>query len=113
MVRNIIEVKKPINRGVTEIVTSEEYKLNNINVKAPKIVGIASINENFDASFRLNPKIRAAVIAVPDREAPGIRAKVWISPINKAPSIVRFARDLFCFANLKDKNNKIAKEIFA
>ena len=52
---------------------------------APKIVGMPNIKENFDASLRFIPINRAAVIAVPERDAPGIRAKHWKNPINKAP----------------------------
>ena len=43
-----------------------------------------NINENLDASFKLNPNNKAAVIAVPDLEAPGIRAKHWNIPMIKA-----------------------------
>ena len=41
-------------------------------------------NENFDASFRFKPINNAAVIAVPDLDAPGKRAKHWTIPINTA-----------------------------
>ena len=44
-----------------------------------------SIKENFDESLRFMPINNAAVIAVPERDAPGIRAKHWTIPINKAP----------------------------
>ena len=43
--------------------------------KAPNIVGMLNIKENLDASFKLNPNNKAAVIAVPDLEAPGNKAK--------------------------------------
>ena len=43
--------------------------------KAPNIVGMPNIKENLDASFKLNPNNKAAVIAVPDLEAPGNKAK--------------------------------------
>ena len=39
------------------------------------IVGIASRNANFEASFIFNPINRAAVMTVPDLDAPGINAK--------------------------------------
>ena len=55
---------------------------------APRIVGIASINENLDASFRFKPTKRAAVIAVPDLEAPGKRENTWKKPIQSAPTSV-------------------------
>ena len=42
---------------------------------APAIVGIDSIKENFAASVLLKPKNNAAVIAVPDLDAPDIKLK--------------------------------------
>ena len=39
-----------------------------------------NINENLDASFKFKPMNRAAVIAVPDLDAPGINAKHCTSP---------------------------------
>ena len=41
---------------------------------APKIVGILNKNANLDASFRFKPMNKAAVIAVPDLDAPGNKA---------------------------------------
>ena len=52
--------------------------------KAPNIVGMLNMKENLDASFKLIPINKAAVIAVPDLEAPGNKAKVWNIPINRA-----------------------------
>ena len=52
--------------------------------KAPNIVGMPNKKENFDASFKLNPNNKAAVIAVPDLEAPGNKAKDWNTPTNIA-----------------------------
>ena len=70
-----IETRKPmiserLLRYTSELTTSRSKK-----TKAPKIVGIPSIKENFDASFKLKPINKAAVIAVPDLEAPGSNAK--------------------------------------
>ena len=48
------------------------------------MVGIPNINANLDASFKFNPISNAAVIAVPDLDAPGMRAKHWNAPINNA-----------------------------
>jgi hypothetical protein len=42
---------------------------------APKIVGILNKKANLEASFKLKPMNNAAVIAVPDLEAPGKSAK--------------------------------------
>ena len=43
--------------------------------REPNIVGILNMKENFDASLRFIPINSAAVIAVPERDAPGIKAK--------------------------------------
>ena len=66
-----------------------------MKVSAPKIVGIASKKANFEASFKLNPIKSPAVIAVPDLEAPGINAKHWNNPINKALRRVMLIRVFF------------------
>ena len=52
--------------------------------KAPNIVGMLNIKENLDASFKLNPNNKAAVITVPDLEAPGNKARDWNTPTNNA-----------------------------
>jgi hypothetical protein len=39
--------------------------------KAPRIVGMLNKKANLEASFKFNPMNKAAVIAVPDLEAPG------------------------------------------
>ena len=70
----IAEILNPINK-LTKLITSKELKLSiSKNVNAPSMVGILSKNANLDASFKLRPIRRAAVIAVPDLEAPGIKA---------------------------------------
>lgn len=51
---------------------------------APAIAGIAIINEILDADSRLKPRKRAAVMVNPEREAPGISAKIWVAPIKIA-----------------------------
>ena len=70
-----IEVKNPIARlekfGDISKVCASIIKKN----KAPNIVGIPNINENLEASLRFIPMNKAAVMAVPDRDAPGISAK--------------------------------------
>ncbi len=47
----------------------------NKKTRAPKIVGIAKRKANLDASFKFKPIKSAAVIAVPDLDAPGNSAK--------------------------------------
>ena len=70
----IAEILNPINK-LTKLITSKELKLSiSKNINAPSMVGILSKNANLDASFKLRPIRRAAVIAVPDLEAPGIKA---------------------------------------
>ena len=51
-------------------------------------MGIAKRKANFEESFKFKPIKRAAVIAVPDLDAPGNKAKTWKAPINNAPIIV-------------------------
>ena len=60
---------------------------------APSIVGIARRKANFEESFRFKPIKRAAVIAVPDLDAPGNKAKTWKAPMNNAPIIVSSIKD--------------------
>ena len=43
--------------------------------KAPRIVGMLNKKANLEASFKFKPINKAAVIAVPDLEAPGKSAK--------------------------------------
>ena len=43
--------------------------------KAPKIIGMLNKKANLEASFKFKPINKAAVIAVPDLEAPGKSAK--------------------------------------
>lgn len=58
--------------------------LYSVNALAPTITGIAMKNENSAAAARLRPRIIAPMIVAADREVPGIRARVWKSPIAKA-----------------------------
>ena len=71
----IIDVKKPMLILSRSKLAFSLFKSKMSKVNAPRIVGIASKNANFEASFRLNPIKRPAVIAAPDLEAPGIKAK--------------------------------------
>ena len=75
MYANINVVKKPINVVKMLIFVSKFFISKKLNKIAPAIVGIDSIKENFAASVLLKPKNNAAVIAVPDLEAPDIRLK--------------------------------------
>ena len=45
-------------------------------IRAPKMVGIAKRKANLEASLRFSPKNKQARITTPDREAPGINAKI-------------------------------------
>ena len=71
----VIDVKNPMIILNRSKLTFPLFKSKISKVNAPRIVGIASKNANFEASFRLNPIKRPAVIAAPDLEAPGIKAK--------------------------------------
>ena len=76
---------------------------------APKIVGIASINENLDASFKFKPIKRAAVIAVQELEAPGKRENTWKNPIKRAPKKGNCITFLLLKFNLNANNKSEAK----
>ena len=71
----IIDVIKPTSNDPTLIICSEDIKSMTKKTNAPNIVGIASMKENFEASLKFRPINSAAVIAVPDLEAPGNKAK--------------------------------------
>ena len=68
-------------------------------------------NANFAESFNVNPISIAPVIAVPDLEAPGIRAKHWNIPMIKAALKVKSTNLKFSFLCKKTSNNKIANTI--
>ena len=77
-------VKKATNAEITKPKTSSN--LNRLRfdaiespikkTNAPKIVGIASKKENFEASLKFKPKNKPAIMTTPDLEAPGINAKI-------------------------------------
>ena len=105
----IIDVKKPMLILSRSKLTLSLFKSIISKVNAPRIVGIASKNANFEASFRLNPIKRPAVIAAPDLEAPGIKAKHWNNPIKPAPKIVILMRVFLPLLFRKAKSNIDAK----
>ena len=51
---------------------------------APKIAGMLSKNEKRAALSRVSPKAKAAVMVVPERDEPGIRATAWARPMSRA-----------------------------
>ena len=57
---------------------------------APPITGTDSSSENRAAESLSRPSCRAMVIVTPLREAPGISAATWATPINIACLAVRF-----------------------
>ena len=80
---------------------------------APKIVGILNKKANLEASFKFKPMNNAAVIAVPDLEAPGKSAKTWNNPINKAHMILSSTNVLLAelYRYAKNKNPEKIKSI--
>ena len=109
----IIEVKKPTIIFIISNSTTSVFKSKLSKIKAPNIVGIESKKANFEASLRFNPINSAAVIAVPDLEAPGINAKHWKIPMKKAVYNVIFIRSLLPLFLKKAKNKTTAKNKFA
>lgn len=71
----IIDVKKPILMLSKSKLTFSLVKSKKSRINAPIMVGIANKKANLEASFRLNPIRSPAVIAAPDLDAPGIKAK--------------------------------------
>ena len=69
------EIEKPTKSCKRSISTPGAIISSKRKTRAPNIVGIPSKNANLDASLRLKPAIKPAVIAVPDLDAPGIKAK--------------------------------------
>lgn len=61
----------------------------NVRVVAATIVGIARRKENRAAATRENPKHRAQVMVMPEREVPGINASTCATPISIAYDAVR------------------------
>ena len=82
-IRKYLIVKKATIDDVTKPTTNIDiliftwYKAKSAIKKtsAPSIVGIAKRKANFEESFKFIPIKRAAVIAVPDLEAPGNKGK--------------------------------------
>jgi len=78
---------------------------------APRITGIDNKKENFAAEFFSMPLAKAAVTVIPDLEIPGIIAKLWKIPINKASLVVILLSCFFPFGNNVDKYNMILLHI--
>jgi len=106
----MLEVKKPTTKEIILIWVSYRTKSPIKKTSAPKIVGIANKKANFDESFKFNPINKAAVIAVPDLDAPGNKAKTWNIPIKIAPAIVSSIKlldeALYLYAKSKKPANK-------
>ena len=81
---NIIEVRNPDIKITKSNDIATLFKSVSNKIIAPRMVGIPNKNANLDASFKFSPINNAAVIAVPDLDAPGMRAKHCIIPMNKA-----------------------------
>ena len=68
----------------------------------PKIIGIATKNENLDASSCFNPETTPPVIVDPERETPGSSEIIWKIPTKRAsfklislsPRVLLFERKL-------------------
>lgn len=78
-----IPISKIINCPIENILPSRK-NLNIFSPLAPNITGIARKNENSAATYLEQPKIIAPRIVEPEREVPGISAKIWKAPIMKA-----------------------------
>ena len=114
MVKNATKAEpmKPV-KIINKSFNSNKYApFNNINAKAPKMVGMLNKNANFEVSFKFKPIINAPVIAIPDLEAPGKIANAWKQPINKAAVRVNSVKDFDWVEILKTAYNKTANKRF-
>ncbi len=66
--------------------TASPFKkvFNTINKPPAKITGMDKSMENSAASFLFNFKKRPAVMVIPERLVPGIKANAWKQPMTKA-----------------------------
>ena len=78
IVKNAInaEIKKPKIKSDLSRLRFDAIESPIKKTSAPRIVGIASRKENFEASLKFKPKNKPAIITTPDLEAPGINAKI-------------------------------------
>ncbi len=77
----IIGVSKP--SGMPSLAS-----LANLNNTAPPITGTLIKKLTRAAASRVKPNLRAAVIVMPEREVPGLRAITWARPISIASRAV-------------------------
>ena len=66
------ELSNPTTNGA--LITTEKSSFLDSNIAALAMIGAAIRNENLAASSLLKPLIRAPVIAIPERDTPGIIA---------------------------------------
>ena len=65
--------------------TSEKpikYKSYICSTDAAKMTGIANKKENFEDSTLPSPINKPMVMVIPDRDTPGIKARIWARPIS-------------------------------
>mgnify|MGYP004339963069 FL=1 len=74
MYPTINELTSAANKMLYDICVGWSTKSIAVISPAPKIIGIASKNENFAASLGFKPSNVPIVIVMPDREIPGIIA---------------------------------------
>ncbi len=92
--------------GVVDKTRSANFKLD-----AAAIVGIEIRNEIREASSRVNPVSKAAVMVIPDLDVPGISARHWLAPIRSAFFQSRSASLGLCLPRRSAANSKIANTI--
>ena len=68
----------------------------NSSIPAPKITGHESKKEILAESLLAYPRKRAAIMVTPDREAPGISARLCAAPIMSASLKVKPSIAVFC-----------------
>ena len=84
----IHETAIPIAKS-TVITEGSEIRPGNLTMAAPKMMGVASKNENLAAPSLFKPISSPVVIVIPERETPGMIARAWDIPINRlVPKVI-------------------------
>ena len=105
---------KPTNRGKISIFpipsTNTDF---NSTIPAKVMAGIPNKKENRAAVARSKPRNNPAVMVEPERDTPGIKAKVCANPINISSRGVRCSKSRFLVPIFSANPNKNAITIEA
>ena len=85
-------------------------KLKDCHITAIQIAGIDNKKENFKAWILSKPSKSAKAIVIPDLEVPGINARAWPTPINKAMLEDKLRPVMFFFPKISEAHKNIPKK---